>query len=300
MRVVGFLHPSSRTYYPQLVGAFRDGLKETGYVEGENVRIEYRWGDDDIGQLPALAADLIHRQVAILATIGNDAAFAAKAATSSIPVVFAVGADPVKLGLVSSLARPGGNQTGVNILTTELTAKRLELLRALLPGAMRVGLLVDPTNVMNASIAVTDAEAAARSIGLKIRVLNASTPTEIAAAFATIVSEQLDAVFVDLIPSFTARRSQLIDLSARSAVPTFYGWRQFPESGGLMSYGTSLPDAYRQAGIYVARILKGEKPADLPVVQPTRFELVINLKTAKTLGLRVPEGLLAAADEVIE
>jgi len=300
MRVVGFLHPSSRTYYPQLVGAFRDGLKETGYVEGENVRIEYRWGDDDIGQLPALAADLIHRQVAILATIGNDAAFAAKAATSSIPVVFAVGADPVKLGLVSSLARPGGNLTGVNILTTELTAKRLELLRALLPGAMRVGLLVDPTNVMNASIAVTDAEAAARSIGLKIRVLNASTPTEIAAAFATIVSEQLDAVFVDLIPSFTARRSQLIDLSARSAVPAFYGWRQFPESGGLMSYGTSLPDAYRQAGIYVARILKGEKPADLPVVQPTRFELVINLKTAKTLGLLVPEGLLAAADEVIE
>lgn len=300
MPAIGFLHPSSRTYYPPLVGAFRDGLKETGYVEGENVIIEYRWGEDDVGRLPVLAADLVHRQVAVLATIGHDAAFAAKAATSSIPVVFAVGADPVKLGLVSSLARPRGNLTGVNILTTELTAKRLELLRALLPGAMRVGLLIDPTNVVNAAIAVTDAEAAARSIGLKIRVLNASTPSEIDAAFVTIVSERLDAVFVDLIPFLTGRRSQLIDLSARYAVPAFYGWRQFPESGGLMSYGTSLPDAYRQAGICVARILKGEKPADLPVVQPTRFELVINLKTAKALGLHVPDGLLAAADEAIE
>jgi putative tryptophan/tyrosine transport system substrate-binding protein len=300
MPVVGFLHPSSRTYYPQLVGAFRDGLKETGYIEGENVTIEYRRGDDDIDRLHVLAADLVRRQVAVLATIGNDAVFAAKAVTSSIPVVFAVGADPVKLGLVSSLARPGGNLTGVNILTTELTAKRLELLRALLPGATRVGQLVDPTNAVNAAIAMTDAEVAAKSMGLTIRILNASTPSEIDAAFATIVSERLDAVFVDLIPSLTARRSQLIDLSARYAVPAFYGWRQFPVSGGLMSYGTSLPDAYRQAGIYVARILKGEKPGDMPVMQPTKFELVINLKTAKALGLTVPLTLQAAADEVIE
>jgi putative ABC transport system substrate-binding protein len=300
MPVVGFLHPSSHTYNPQLVSAFREGLKETGYVEGQNVVIEYRWGDDQVDRLPTLAADLVRRQVAVLATVGHEPVFTAKAATSSIPVLFIAGADPVKLGLVSSLARPGGNLTGVNIITTELTAKRLELLRALMPGAVRIGLLVDPTNVVNTETAVRDAEEAARSIGLKIRVLNASTPSEIDAAFAIIVSERLDALFVDLIPFFSGQRIQLIDLSARYAVPAFYGWRQFPESGGLMSYGTSLADAYRQEGIYAGRILKGEKPADLPVVQPTKFEFVINLKTAKALGLHVPNGLLAVADEVIE
>ena len=300
MPVVGFLHPSSHTYNPQLVSAFREGLKETGYVEGQNVVIEYRWGDDQVDRLPTLAADLVRRQVAVLATVGHEPVFAAKAATSSIPVLFIAGADPVKLGLVSSLARPGGNLTGVNIITTELTAKRLELLRALMPGAVRVGLLVDPTNVVNTETAVRDAEEAARSLGLKIRVLNASTPSEIDAAFAIIVSERLDALFVDLIPFFSGQRIQLIDLSARYAVPAFYGWRQFPESGGLMSYGTSVADAYRQEGIYAGRILKGEKPADLPVVQPTKFEFVINLKTAKALGLHVPDGLLAVTDEVIE
>jgi putative tryptophan/tyrosine transport system substrate-binding protein len=298
--VVGFLHPSPQTYNPQLISAFRDGLKDKGYADGKNVVIEYRWGNDDVDRLPAIAAELVYRKVSVLATVGHEPAFAAKRATNSIPVLFIVGADPVRLGLVRSFARPGGNLTGVNIITTELTAKRLELLRALMPKAMRVGLLVDPTNVVNTETAVRDAEDAARSMGLKIQVLNASTPHDIDAAFAAIVSERLDALFVDLIPFFSGRRAQLIDLSARYAVPAFYGWRQFAESGGLMSYGTSLADAYHQEGIYAGRVLKGEKPADLPVVQPTKFELVINLKTAKALGLHVPDGLLSVADAVIE
>jgi putative ABC transport system substrate-binding protein len=297
---VGFLHPGSHTYNPNLVAAFREGLKETGYIDGQNVVIDYRWGDDRVDQLPELATDLVRRHVAILATVGHEPAFAAKAASNSIPILFIAGADPVKLGLVSSLARPGGNLTGVNIITTELTAKRLELLRVLMPRAVRVGLLVNPTNVVNTETAVTDAKEAARSLGLKIRVLNAVTPSEIDAAFSTIVSERLDALLIDLIPFFSGRRTQLINLSAQNAVPTFYGWREFPKNGGLMSYGTSLADAYHQEGIYAGRILNGEKTADLPVVQPTKYELVINLKTAKALNLQIPDRLLTVADEVIE
>lgn len=298
--VIGFLHPGSASAYTKLVGAFQDGLKDAGFADGENAAIAYLWTDDQADQLPALAAELVRSQVAVLAAVGDDAASAAKAATGSIPVVFIAGEDPVKLGLVANLARPGGNLTGIRNISSELTAKRLDLLRILVPEAAHVAVLVNPADAANTESTVRNAEQAGRWMGMQIRVLNAGTAEDIDAAFETIKSERLDALLVDLIPFFSARRVQLINLAASYAVPTIYGGRQFPEAGGLLSYGASLPDAYRQAGAYTGRILKGENPADMPVVPPTKFELVINVKTAKKLGLDVPPTLLALADGVIE
>jgi ABC-type uncharacterized transport system substrate-binding protein len=283
------------------VRAFRQGLKDTGYVEGENVAIEYRWADNQIDRLPALAAELVRRRVGAIAVAGGaTAAFAAKAATTTIPVIFGVSDDPVRLGLVASLARPDGNLTGINFLSAELTAKRLELLRELAPGAVRVAVLVNPVNATNTETTLRDVEPAARAMGLQIQVLNASTSREINAAFATIARERPDALFLPIDAFFTSRRVQIAILAARHLVPMTSGNREITEAGGLMSYGASLTDTFRQMGVYSGLILKGAKPADLPVVQASKFELVINAETARTLGLKVPDKLLAAADEVIE
>jgi putative ABC transport system substrate-binding protein len=299
--VIGFLNPTSPDAIADLLRAFRQGLKETGYLEGENVAIEHRWAENQIDRLPALVAELVRRQVAVIATIGGPpAALAAKAATTTIPIVFLVGEDPARLGLVASLARPGGNLTGVNFFNTELAAKRLELLRELLPTAKRVAVLVNPAEATNTESVVRDAEGAARAMGLQIQVLNASASREIDAAFATVVRERPDALFVGPGPFFTARRVQLVLLAAIHRVPAIYPGRQYVEAGALMSYGASLADSCRQVGVYTGRILKGSKPADLPVVQSSKFELVINHQTARSLGLAVPPTLLATADEVIE
>ena len=299
MPVVGLLHPSSTD--TSRLRAFRQGLKDAGFIEGENVAIEYRSADDQTDRLPALAAELVQRRVAVIAAIGGiPSALAAKAATTTIPIVCLVGIDPVRLGLVASLARPGGNLTGINILSTELAAKRLELLRALVPGATRIAVLVDPTNAAGTVSTLRDVGAAARALGLQIQVLNASTSLELEAAFATLVSERSDALLVGSTPFLFDRRVQLAQLAARHAVPAIYQDRHHAEVGGLMSYGASLVDAYRHVGVYAGRILKGAKPADLPVVQSTKFELVINVPTARMLGLNVPQALLATADEVIE
>jgi ABC-type uncharacterized transport system substrate-binding protein len=298
--VVGFLDPTSSDAEADRLRAFRQGLKDGGYVEGENVAIEYRWAENQIDRLPELAADLVRRQVAVIAT-RSTGVFAAKSATSTIPIVFAISEDPVRLGLVSSLARPGGNLTGVNFFSTEVAAKRLELLRELVPGVARVAVLVNPANAMRAEATVKDVQAAAGAMGLKaIQVVRASSSSEINAAFATFARERPDALFVGTDPFFTSRRVQLILLTTRHAVPTTYPGRQYPEIGGLMSYGSNSADAFRQIGVYVGRILKGAKPADLPVVQSSKFELVINAETARMLGLTVPPSLLAIADEVIE
>ena len=263
--------------------------------------IEYRSADDQTDRLPALAAELVQRRVAVIAAIGGiPSALAAKAATTTIPIVCLVGIDPVRLGLVASLARPGGNLTGINILSTELAAKRLELLRALVPGATRIAVLVDPTNAAGTDSTLRDVGAAARALGLQIQVLNASTSLELEAAFATLVSERSDALLVGSTPFLFDRRVQLAQLAARHAVPAIYQDRHHAGVGGLMSYGASLVDAYRHVGVYAGRILKGAKPVDLPVVQSTKFELVINVPTARMLGLNVPQALLATADEVIE
>ena len=299
MPVVGLLHPSSTD--TSRLRAFRQGLKDAGFIEGENVAIEYRSADDQTDRLPALAAELVQRRVAVIAAIGGiPSALAAKAATTTIPIVCLVGIDPVRLGLVASLARPGGNLTGINILSTELASKRLELLRALVPGATRIAVLVDPTNAAGTDSTLRDVGAAARALGLQIQVLNASTSLELEAAFATLVSERSDALLVGSTPFLFDRRVQLAQLAARHAVPAIYQDRHHAEVGGLMSYGASLVDAYRHVGVYAGRILKGAKPADLPVVQSTKFELVINVPTARMLGLNVPQALLATADEVIE
>jgi putative tryptophan/tyrosine transport system substrate-binding protein len=299
MPVVGFLNSTSLDGSTELLRAFRQGLKDTGYVEGENVAIEYRWAENQIDRLPALADELVRRKVAVIVAVAG-AAFPAKAATTTIPIVFIAGEDPVRVGLVASLARPGGNLTGINFFSSELGAKRLELLRELVPGAARVAVLVNPANAATTETTLRDVEAAARAIGLQIQVLNASTSREIDAAFATFGRERPDALFVGPDIFFTSRRVQLILMATRHAVPAMYSGRQFPEIGGLVSYGASLTDAYRQVGAYTGRILKGTKPADLPVVQSTKFELVINAQAARMLGLTVPQTLLSVADAVIE
>jgi putative tryptophan/tyrosine transport system substrate-binding protein len=298
MPVIGFLDPTSPdTFAHRLVG-FRQGLKETGYTEGENVAIVYHFAENQIDRLPELAADLVHRQVAVIATLANGA-LAAKMATKTTPIVFLLAEDPVKVGLVASLARPGGNLTGINFLSAELAAKRLELVRELLPAATDVCVLVNPTGP-NSESTLREAQSAARAIGLKIQALNARTSREINVAFATFVRERPDALFVDIDPFFTSRRVQLVHLASHHRVPATYPGRQFAEIGGLMSYGSNLTDAWRQVGVYTGRILKGAKPSDLPVVQSTKFELVLNAETARTLGLEIPPTLLARADEVIE
>ena len=297
--VIGFLNSQSPDGFANQLRGFRQGLKETGYIEGENVAIEYRWAENQIDRLPALAADLVRRQVAMIATIGETATLASKAATTTIPVVFAVADDPVRLGLVASLARPGGNLTGINFFTAELTGKRLELLRELVPAVTRVAVLVNPANARIAE-PIRDTEAAARAMGLQTHVLNASTSREINAAFAIFARERPDALFVGPDPFFNSRRMQLTHLASRHAIPAAYSVRDYAEAGGLMTYGTNVTDAWRQAGAYTGRILKGAKPAELPVVQASKFELVINAETARMLGLTVPATLLATADEVIE
>jgi putative tryptophan/tyrosine transport system substrate-binding protein len=298
--VIGFLHPDSPDGLTARLRGFRQGLKDTGYVEGENVTVEYRWAENQTDRLPELAADLVRRRVAVIVAIAPRSASAAKAATTTIPTVFLVPEDPVRLGLVASLARPGGNLTGVNLFGAELTAKRLEMLRALVPGTARVAVLVNPANPTTTETTLRDVEAAARDMGLQIRTLNASTSGEIDTAFATFVQERPDALFVSLDAFFTTRRIQLVHLATRHAVPAAYVWREFAEAGGLMSYGTSITAAYRQVGVYAGRILKGINPAELPVEQASRFELVINHQTARMLGIAVPPTLLATADEVIE
>jgi putative ABC transport system substrate-binding protein len=301
MPVIGLLDQRSPEELADRLRGFRQGLKDAGFVEGENVAIEYRWAENQIDRLPALAAELVRRGVKVIASTGGiPAAFVAKAATTTIPIVFLVSDDPVKLGLVTSLARPDGNLTGINFFSGELTAKRLELLRELVPAATRVAVLVNPANAANTETTVRAVEPAARAIGLQIQVLNANTIREINAAFATLVRERLDALFVGIDPFFNSRRTQLVNLATRHALPASYPARDFAEAGGLMSYGANIADAWRQVGSYAGRILKGMKPADLPVVQSNKFELVINAQTAQMLGFEVPPTLLARADEVIE
>jgi putative ABC transport system substrate-binding protein len=299
MPVIGYLFAGSAGPFSHLTPLFRQALAEAGYVEGRTVAIEYRWAEGQYDQLPAMAAELVRRQVAVIVATPIPAAVAAKAATATIPIVFNVAGDPVKLGLVASLARPGGNATGVNSFIAELGAKQLGLLHELVPAAARIGLLVNPTNP-NAEGVMTDVTAAASAIGLQIDIIHASDSREIEAAFATLVRNRADALVVGSDVFFNSRRLQLVTLAARHAIPAIYNLRTFAEAGGLMSYGTSLTEMYQQIGVYTARILKGAKPADLPVLQSTKFELVINLPTARAIGLDVPPMLLARADEVIE
>jgi putative ABC transport system substrate-binding protein len=299
MPVIGFLNSQSPDAYAQRVRGFRQGLKDAGYVEGENVAIEYRWAEAQVDRLPALAAELARRQIVVIVAANTPSALAAKAVTTTIPIVFNVAEDPVKLGLVASLARPGGNLTGINFFSGELAAKRLELLSELVPAAARIAVLANPTGP-TAEPTLRDMKPAARAMGMQIKVLNASTSGEINAAFATFMHERADALFVNPDGLFTTRRVQLAHLTTRHAIPAIYWSREFPEVGGLMSYGSDQSDNYRQVGVYTGRILKGAKPADLPVVQSSKFELVINAETARMLGLTVPPMLLARADEVIE
>jgi putative tryptophan/tyrosine transport system substrate-binding protein len=298
--LVGFLSPGSPDSSSFLVAAFGEGLKEASYIDGKNVSIEYRWARGHYDQLESLAADLVRRQVAVIAATGGTiSAQAAKAATSTIPIVFNVGDDPIQSGLVASFNRPGGNLTGVNTLSPALEAKRLGLLRELVPGTAIVAVLLNATNP-DVDPQRRDMNAAATALGQELRFFYASNETELDMAFSSLVQQRADALLVGNDVFFTNRREQIVALAAHHAVPTVYAFRQFAESGGLMSYSTNLVEVYRQIGVYVGRVLKGEKPADLPVVQPTKFELVINLKTAKVLRLTVPDKLLALADEVIE
>jgi putative ABC transport system substrate-binding protein len=300
MPVIAHVNGGSADSSADRVRAFRSGLGETGYVEGRNVTVEYHWLEGQFDRLPALMADLVRRRVAVIATTGDNGAIAAKAATATIPIVFAVSEDPVKLGLVASLARPGGNVTGINFFATEVDAKRLGLLHELVPKAVRVAVLWNPASDTPFDTELPDLQDAARTIGLQIRVLNATTIGEIDAAFAILARERPDALFVVGGALFNSRRVQIASLAARDRIPASYGAREYVLVGGLTSYGTDNADAWRQVGVYTGNILKGAKPADLPVVQSTKFEFVINLQTARALGIEVPSGLLATADEVIE
>jgi putative tryptophan/tyrosine transport system substrate-binding protein len=300
MPVIGFLNPASPDGFVDRLRGFRQGLKDTGYVDGENVTIEYRWAENDIERLPLLAADLVRRQVNVIAAFAGDIpALAAKAATTTIPIVFLNGADPVKSGLVASLNRPGGNVTGISLLAGTVNAKRLDLIRELVPRVALVAVLNNPI-VTEAETRLRDLQGAARTLGLRLLFQTVGSERELDAAFATIADQKAGALFVDGNPFFVSRRDQLIGLAARQMLPTMYFEREFAAAGGLMSYGTNFADAYRQAGIYIGRILKGTKPADLPILQPTKFDFVINLQTAKALRIEVPDKLLALADEVIE
>jgi putative ABC transport system substrate-binding protein len=297
---IGFLNSGSANAYPDRIIAFHQGLRQLGYVEGENVAVDYRWALGEYERLPALAAELVERRVSVLiATGGEPAALAAKSATSTIPIVFAIGGDPIKLGLVASYNRPGGNATGANILAAEMDGKRLGLLHELIPNAARVGLLLNP-NFPAYPTQLNELQRAATIIGLQVEVLRANTDGEIDAAFEIAFRKRVGALILAASPFFDTRRDKLVALAMGHALPTVYHFREFAVAGGLMSYGVSIPHIYRQVGVYAGRILSGENPANLPVQQPTTFELVVNLKTAKTLGIEVPPTLLARADEVIE
>jgi putative tryptophan/tyrosine transport system substrate-binding protein len=299
MPVIGYLNTASSAQSAALVAVFRQSLSEAGFVEGRNVAIEYRWAEGQYDRLPAMAAELVRRQVAVIVASPIPAAVVAKAATATIPIVFHVASDPVKLGLVAGLDRPGGNATGVNSFLAELGAKQLGLLHDLLPTASRIGLLVNPTNANFEGVA-EDVTAAATTIGLQIDVVHASDSQEIETAFATLVRNKADALLIGSDGFFYTRRLQLTILAARHAIPVVYSLREFSEVGGLISYGTSLTESFRKLGVYAGRILKGAKPAEMPVEQPTKFDFVLNLITAKALGITVPEKLVVAADEVIE
>src|SRR5271169_5279338 len=298
--VIGYMDTASAGTTAHLVDAFRRGLSAAGYDEGRNVAIEYRWSEGDYDKLPALAAELVRRQVVVIATINTPTVLAAKAATQTIPIIFGVGVDPIKFGLVASLNRPGGNLTGITQLNIEMEAKRVQLLHELVPAATSIGLLLNPTSPAYSEAATESAQSAAQLLGVRLLVLNASTESTIEAAFVTLVEERAGSLLVSGDSFLVSKRNQLVALAARHAVPTLYHRREFTAIGGLMSYGPSLPELYYQIGDYTGRILKGAKPADLPVQQSTKFELVINAKTAKALGVEVPPSLLARADEVIE
>jgi putative tryptophan/tyrosine transport system substrate-binding protein len=300
MPVVGYLNASVADGYADDLRAFRQGLKENGYIEGENVAIEYRWGENQPDRLATMAADLVRRQVNVIAAASAPASVAAAKATVTTPIVFLVPEDPVRLGLVTSLSRLGGNATGINFFAAELATKRLEFLRAVVPAIKRVAVLLNRAEPTIAVANRRDLEAAADAMGLQIQIFNAGTIAEIDAAFAALASDRPDALFISSGPFFASRSVQLAHLATRHGIPAIGGPRRYPEVGGLMSYAASLTEAHRHAGIYVGRILKGARPGDLPVLLPTKFELVINLKTAKALGLTIPPGVLAIADEVIE
>jgi putative tryptophan/tyrosine transport system substrate-binding protein len=300
MPVVGFLSSLSQFESSNLVAAFRRGLSETGFIEGQNIAVDYRWADGRYERLPAMAADLISRRVALLvSTGGHPPLLAAKAAATTVPIVFSTGVDPVKTGIIASFSRPGANLTGVHVLTTGLEAKRFGLLQELAPTSAAIAVLANPSNP-NTQTQLNDVHDAARAVARPLHVLHASAERDLETAFATIGRLKPGALLIASDPWLSTRRSQLIELSARYAIPTMYQWRESADAGGLMSYGTNLADAYRHVGVYAGRVLKGANPSDLPVLQPTKFELVINLKTARSLGVQIPPGVLAIADEVIE
>jgi putative ABC transport system substrate-binding protein len=301
MPVIGFLHTQAeRLMAPLVVPAFRAGLSEAGYTESRNVAIEFRWAEGHYDRLPALAAELVARHVSVIAATGGEpSALAAKAATSTIPIAFVISGDPIEAGLVASFNRPGGNITGITLLTSAMEAKRLGIVRELVPNAAAIAMLVNP-NYPTSQAQIRDVQEAARALGLVMHIMNASSEGEFDACFARLSQLQVAAVIVANDPFFTAGRDQLVALAARQAIPAIYSQREFPDAGGLLSYGAHIPDLYRQVGVYAGKMLKGEKPADLPVMQPTKYELVINLKAAKFLGLTVPLTLQAAADDVIE
>jgi putative tryptophan/tyrosine transport system substrate-binding protein len=298
--VVGFLDARSADVIPERLRAFREGLKDAGYIDGENVELIYRFAENQVDRLPALAGDLVHRKVSVIATAGDDVAALAKVATSTIPIAFIVSQDPVKMGLVASLSHPSGNMTGINFVAGEVVGKRIELLRALLPSARRIAILVNPSSPRNTELTLKELEPAAQTLKLDFSVFNATTRQEIDAVFEMFSRERPDGLFVSSDVMFSSRRVQLVTLSTRLGIPAVFPNREVAEIGGLMSYGTNISDAWRQSGVNVGRILNGEKPAEMPVLQANKFEFVINVQTARALGLTVPQSLLIAADEVIE